>query len=245
MAEHVFESPLVEEFYNSCHLKSNGKFCGTGTKGKVAKRVLMSDAARASNAAIRGKSAKMRKKIAAKQAQSKGALDKMAKSSGKIKVKTKYKNYGSGKTDPSALKLTEKYGSRQITPARPGGIGGGGAGRRGIVAKGKDTSNDRGIVAKGKDTSNDRGIVARRSASAQSGGTSGSRYKPNSGKASSDTAMRLTEKYGTRSVKKRRSASEQSGGTSGSKYKNVPDTQPGTGMKPVSALTLKYGTRSR
>ena len=100
-------------------------------------------------------------------------------------------------------------------------------------------------MAKGKDTSNDRGIVARRSASAQSGGTSGSRYKPNSGKASSDTAMRLTEKYGTRSVKKRRSASEQSGGTSGSKYKNVPDTQPGTGMKPVSALTLKYGTRSR
>ena len=133
MAEHVFESPLVEEFYNSCHYKANGKFCGTGTKGKVAKRVLMSDAARASNAAIRGKSAKMRKKIAAKQAQSKGALSKMSKSSSKI-VKTK-----------------SKY----------------------------------------------------------------------------------------------RSASEQSGGTSGSKYKNVPDTQPGTGMRPVSALTLKYGTRRR
>lgn len=122
MAEHVFESPLVEEFYNSCHLKSNGKFCGAGTKGKVAKQVPMSDAARASNAALRGKAAKTRKKMAAKQAQSKGAMEKMAKSSSKVvKAPSKYKDYGSGKTDPKALSLTQKYGTRK----RPGTNGGG------------------------------------------------------------------------------------------------------------------------
>jgi hypothetical protein len=110
MAEHVFESPLVEEFYNSCHLKSNGKFCGAGTKGRVAKRVPMSDAARASNAAIRGKAAKMRKKLAAKQAQSKGAMEKMSGQAAKVKTR---KEYGSGKTEPGALKLTQKYGTRQ------------------------------------------------------------------------------------------------------------------------------------
>jgi hypothetical protein len=113
MAEHVFESPLVEEFYNSCHLKSNGRFCGVGAKGKGVGRVPMSDAARASNAALRGKAAKTRRKMAAKQAQSKGAMEKMAKSASKIKAPAKYKDYGSGKTDPGALKLTQKYGTRQ------------------------------------------------------------------------------------------------------------------------------------
>ena len=109
MAEHVFESPLVEEFYNSCHLKSNGRFCGAGAKGKGVGRVPMSDAARASNAAIRGKAAKMRKKLAAKQAQSKGAMEKMSGQAAKVKTR---KEYGSGKTEPGALKLTQKYGTR-------------------------------------------------------------------------------------------------------------------------------------
>ena len=113
MAEHVFESPMVEEFYNSCHYKANGRFCGGKTKGREAKRVPMSDAARASNAALRAKSAKTRKKMAAKQAQSKGALEKMGKSASKVvKAPSKYKNYGSGKTEPKALSLTQKYGTR-------------------------------------------------------------------------------------------------------------------------------------
>jgi hypothetical protein len=60
MAEHVFESVIVEEFYNSCHLKSNGTFCGTATKGKSAIRVPMSDAARRSNAVMRSLSAARR-----------------------------------------------------------------------------------------------------------------------------------------------------------------------------------------
>lgn len=54
MAEHVFESPLVEEFYNSCHTKRDGTFCGVGAKGKGVTRVPMSAAAARSNAILRG-----------------------------------------------------------------------------------------------------------------------------------------------------------------------------------------------
>jgi hypothetical protein len=62
MAEHVFESVLVEEFYNSCHSKSDGKFCGTAAKGKGIVRVPMSEAARRSNAILRSMSAARRSK---------------------------------------------------------------------------------------------------------------------------------------------------------------------------------------
>lgn len=62
MAEHVFVSKTVEEFYNGCHLKANGKFCGTGTKGKVAHHVPMSDAARRSNAVLRSVSSARKSK---------------------------------------------------------------------------------------------------------------------------------------------------------------------------------------
>jgi len=53
MAEHVFVSPRVEEFYNSCHTKKDGTFCGRGTKSKHATQVPMSENARRSNAVLR------------------------------------------------------------------------------------------------------------------------------------------------------------------------------------------------
>lgn len=53
MAQHDFASELVEEFYNSCHNRSDGRFCGRGAKGKSVLRVPMSDAARKSNAILR------------------------------------------------------------------------------------------------------------------------------------------------------------------------------------------------
>lgn len=53
MAEHTFDSELVEEFYNSCHSKADGRFCGSASKGKGVLRVPMSDAARRSNAILR------------------------------------------------------------------------------------------------------------------------------------------------------------------------------------------------
>lgn len=212
MAEHVFESPLVEEFYNSCHLKANGRFC-SGALGKqskkLTKQVPMSDAARASNAAIRGKAAKMRKKLAAKQAQSKGAMEKMGKSAAKVKTR---KEYGSGKTDPDALKMTQKYGTR-------------GAGR-GAQATAKSGS-----------------------ASKKSGGTSGSKYKPDnagSGKTAPD-ALRMTSRFGTRGARpaaKRKSASEQSGGTSGAKYKKD-DAGSGKTEPKALSLTERFGGRRR
>lgn len=62
MAEHTFESKVVEEFYNSCHGKADGKFCGAAAKGKGVTRVPMSDAARQSNAILRSMSAARKSK---------------------------------------------------------------------------------------------------------------------------------------------------------------------------------------
>lgn len=169
MAEHVFESDIVEEFYNSCHGK-DGRFCSATAKGRGIKRVPMSDAARASNAAIRGKAAKMRKKAAAKQEQSKGAMAKMGGQAAKVKPK---EQYGSGKTEPGALKLTQKYGTRQA----------GGAAVNRSVRPIKDRSNDR-MAVKGKDKSNDKGIVARND--------------PYGSGKTNPSALKLTQQYGTR-----------------------------------------------
>lgn len=136
MAEHVFESNIVEEFYNSCH-GPNGRFCTAGAKGKGIKRVAMSDAARASNAAIRGKAAKARRKESAKREQSKGAMSKMSGQASKVKAK---ENYGSGKTEPGALKLTQKFGSRSRPAVNKS------------VSPIKDKSNDTKMAVTGKST---------------------------------------------------------------------------------------------
>lgn len=53
MAAHTFESEAVEEFYNSCHLKDSGRFCGRAQGKKGAIRVPMSENARRSNAILR------------------------------------------------------------------------------------------------------------------------------------------------------------------------------------------------
>lgn len=50
---HEFSSEAVEEFYNSCHNTSDGKFCGRGAKGKKVIRVPFSEAARRSNSILR------------------------------------------------------------------------------------------------------------------------------------------------------------------------------------------------
>lgn len=59
---HEFDSELVEEFYNSCHFKETGRFCGASAKGKNIIRVPMSDAARKSNAILRGLTSARRSK---------------------------------------------------------------------------------------------------------------------------------------------------------------------------------------
>jgi hypothetical protein len=59
---HEFASETVEEFYNSCHSRDSGKFCGVKAKGKKVLRVPMSDAARRSNAVLRRLSADRKSK---------------------------------------------------------------------------------------------------------------------------------------------------------------------------------------
>lgn len=109
MAEHVFESALVEEFYNSCHLKSNGKFCGKATRSRGT-RVPMSDAARASNAAIRGQSAKRRKteKSALEKARNKTTANK----DGSEPIKGGFKLTGNKSRDAVALTRLDR-GSKE------------------------------------------------------------------------------------------------------------------------------------
>lgn len=67
--DHTFDSELVEEFYNSCHSRADGRFCGAKAKGKKVLRVPMSDAAKRSNAILRSTSA-ARKSSEYKTAQS-------------------------------------------------------------------------------------------------------------------------------------------------------------------------------
>ena len=67
MAVHEFDSPKVEEFYNSCHTKADGRFCGVKARGKGVQRVPMSEAARRSNAILRA-TASARKSKEYKQA---------------------------------------------------------------------------------------------------------------------------------------------------------------------------------
>ena len=127
MAEHVFESVLVEEFYNSCHRKQDGKFCGSGTKGKSAIRVPMSEAARRSNAILRATAAARKsKEYKTAQARAKGSWADREKNQGglrgvkganskkadtaraknaKIGVNTKKWN-----NDPQLQELKKKYG---------------------------------------------------------------------------------------------------------------------------------------
>lgn len=86
MAEHVFDSPQVEEFYNSCHSKANGRFCGVGTKAKHAIRVPMSDAARRSNAIMRAHSAaKKSKEYKNAQARARGSWADREKGQGGLR----------------------------------------------------------------------------------------------------------------------------------------------------------------
>lgn len=120
MAEHVFESAQVEEFYNSCHTKADGRFCGVGAKGKGVRRIPMSDNARKSNQILRGLAAARRSPQYKAQKRANKAIDKKydeknAKRRAAAADNIKYKNdkFGSGKTDPKALSLTQKYGGRR------------------------------------------------------------------------------------------------------------------------------------
>lgn len=62
MAEHVFDSPQIEEFYNSCHTRADGRFCGIKSSSSRATRVPMSENARKSNAILRRLSADRKSK---------------------------------------------------------------------------------------------------------------------------------------------------------------------------------------
>jgi hypothetical protein len=196
MAEHVFESPLVEEFYNSCHLKSNGKFCGVGTKGKSASRVPMSDAARASNASLRAKAAKTRRKMAAKMAQSKTAMDKLSGQA--AKVKTRKPEYGSGKTEPKALSLTQKYGTRN-TGQRPAGVGSGSSKK--VTVKATPSNIKYGADKYGSGKTNPGAAALTAKYGTRNAGTKSQKksQKPQYGSGKTEPkALSLTQKYGTR-----------------------------------------------
>lgn len=86
MAQYEFVSELVEEFYNSCHNKSDGRFCGSKAKGKGVIRVPMSDAARKSNAILRRLAADRKsKEYKTAQARAKGSWADREKGQGGLR----------------------------------------------------------------------------------------------------------------------------------------------------------------
>lgn len=115
MAEHTFESALVEEFYNKCH-GPNGRFCSA--KGGKAP----ANATRGHGSGKTDPSAlKMTQKYGTRQApkgKAKAAPGATSKRAGGTSG-TKYKadKYGSGKTDPSAMEITKRFGTRGARPA--------------------------------------------------------------------------------------------------------------------------------
>jgi hypothetical protein len=117
MAEHTFESALVEEFYNKCH-GPNGRFCSAkggkapanATKGygsgKTDPKALSVTQKYGTRQAPRPK---------AKAPAPKGAASK--KAGGTSGTKYKADKYGSGKTDPAAMEITKRFGTRGARPA--------------------------------------------------------------------------------------------------------------------------------
>ncbi len=127
MAQHDFASELVEEFYNSCHNRSDGRFCGRGAKGKSVLRVPMSDAARKSNAILRRlASDRKSKEYKTAQARAKGSWADREKGQGGLRgVKganskkadaARAKNAKTGantkkwNNDPQLVALRKRYG---------------------------------------------------------------------------------------------------------------------------------------
>lgn len=149
--EHTFESKLVEEFYNKCH-GPDGRFCS----GK---------ASRAGAGATKG--------------------------------------HGSGKTEPGALKLTEKYGTRR---SRPGSVSTGSSqAKTGIAKKGNNSDLGKKFIKYKADKYGSGKTNPAAKALTDRFGTRGARPRPKkkrepeygSGKTDPE-ALKLTQKYGTR-----------------------------------------------
>lgn len=126
--EELAEIDPIEEFYNSCHLKANGRFCGKagGKKGKI--QVPMSEQARRSNAILRAHAAAKRsKEYKVAQQRARGSWADREKGQGGLRgvkganskkadaARTKNAKTGANtkkwKTDPQLQAIAKKYGA--------------------------------------------------------------------------------------------------------------------------------------
>lgn len=123
MAEHVFKSALVEEFYNTCH-GPDGRFCsGGGKKGRVGSKGAAGNSKGYGSGKTAPSALKMTEKYgtrgagagAKKVSAPAGSASK--KAGGTSGSKFKPDAYGSGKTNPDALRMTNKFGTRGARPA--------------------------------------------------------------------------------------------------------------------------------
>ena len=193
MAEHTFVSPLVEEFYNSCHLKSNGRFCGVGAKGKGVQRIPMSANARKSNAILRANAA------ARRSPQYKSTV-KAIKAMGSKEKKAAIDMTKGTRPSAEAMKLTNKYGTR----GAGAGVKAKSTGKSGSAASTPKKSSPAKQYGSGK---TEPGALALTKKYAGTGGkkpvvkkSSAVKYKDDkagSGKTAPD-ALELTKRFGAR-----------------------------------------------
>jgi hypothetical protein len=116
---HEFDSELVQEFYNSCHNTSDGRFCGRGAKGKKVIRVPMSDAARRSNAMLRRLAADRRSKEY-KNTRRRLARDGKAQPNkdGSKALPSKFKTTGDRKADAIAITRLDRGSAERKAAVR-------------------------------------------------------------------------------------------------------------------------------
>jgi hypothetical protein len=100
---HEFSSEAVEEFYNSCHTTTDGRFCGRGAKGKRVIRVPMSDAARRSNAILRRVASDRKSKEYKNTRRRLAEPKKQANKDGSKALPSKFKTTGDRKADAIAI----------------------------------------------------------------------------------------------------------------------------------------------
>lgn len=119
MAEYVFESALVEEFYNKCH-GPNGRFC-SAKGGKAPANATKGYGSGKTDP----KALSMTQKYGTRQAPTgkknapgeRTPIPPKPKVKGGASVHYKADKFGSGKTDPEALRMTNKFGTRGARPA--------------------------------------------------------------------------------------------------------------------------------
>lgn len=166
---------VVEEFYNSCHTRADGRFCGRAAKGKRILRIPMS--AKAAQSYARAHVAVARKKagLAREAAAAKGVTTRKANQLTAKRKAAAAKGVATRKAREAARKSDDVFRREDVKGIAPKTTG------RKLSAKDKDRDGDRVIdgpeVAHRRSSSPLGRMFAERDAAAKSGTTKKNKKK--------------------------------------------------------------------